>query len=99
MNKKYILYFLIFGIIIFISIPAFHLIKTYLNEDNIEIQVPKGFTNDASELSLTKVDSIIDVPNSKSKIVAQLREILKLHFHFRISIHKICQSQRKKIFH
>ena len=77
MNKKYILYLLIFGMIIFISIPAFHLIKTYLNEDNIETEVPKGFTNDASELSLTKVDSIIDVPNSKSKMVAQLQEILK----------------------
>ena len=77
MNKKYILYLLLFGMIIFISIPAFHLIKTYLNEDNIETKVPKGFTNDASELSLTKVDSIIDVPNSKSKMVAQLQEILK----------------------
>lgn len=77
MKKKHIIYLLIFGIIIFISIPAFHLIKTYLNEDNVKPTTPRGFTNDASGLSLTKIDSIIDVPNSKTEIVKQLKEILE----------------------
>ena len=76
MKRKHIIYLLIFGLIVFISIPAFHLIKTYLNEDNVKPITPKGFTNDASGLSLTKIDSIIDVPNSKVEIVEQLKEIL-----------------------
>lgn len=76
MKRKHLIYLLIFGIIIFISIPAFHLIKTYINEDNVKPNTPKGFTNDASGLSLTKVDSIIDVPNSKVEIVEQLKAIL-----------------------
>ncbi len=76
MSIKHIFYFLIFGIIILISIPAFHLIKTYFNEDNVKPNTPKGYTNDASGLSLTKVDSIIDVPNSRIEIVKQLKEIL-----------------------
>ena len=77
MKKKNILYLLILGIIIFISIPVFHLVKTYLTEDDRKTEIPKGFTNDASGLSLTKVDSIIDVPGSKNEIVKQLQEILK----------------------
>lgn len=76
MKRKHIIYLLIFGLIVFISIPAFHLLKTYLNEDNVRPVTPKGFTNDASGLSLTKIDSIIDVPNSKVEIVEQLKEIL-----------------------
>ena len=76
MKRKHIIYLLAFGLIIFISIPTFHLIKTYLNGDNIKLITQKGFTNDASGLSLTKVDSIIDVPNSKVEIIKQLKEIL-----------------------
>lgn len=76
MKRTKILYLMILGIIIFISIPVFHLIKTYFNEDNKESKVPKGYTNDVSELNLTKVDSIIDVPSSKTEIVKQLKEIL-----------------------
>ena len=76
MKRRHIIYLLIFGLAIFISIPAFHLIKTYLNEDNVKPITPKGFTNDASGLSLTKVDSIIDVPKSKVEIIEQLKEIL-----------------------
>lgn len=77
MKKKHIFYLLILGLIIFISIPTFHLVKTYLNEDNVQDQTPKGYINDASGLSLTKVDSIIDVPNSKVEIIEQLKEILE----------------------
>lgn len=77
MKRKYILYLLIFGFVIFLSIPAAHLIKTFLNENKKETKIPEGFTNDVSELSLTKVDSIINVPSSKSEIVKQLQKILK----------------------
>lgn len=77
MKKKDVFYLLILGLIIFISIPTFHLVKTYLNEDKVKDQTPKGYINDASGLSLTKVDSIIDVPNSKAEIIEQLKEILE----------------------
>lgn len=77
MKRKHIFYLLTFGIIVFISIPVFHLVKTYLNEDEVKLQIPKGYTNDASGLSLTKVDSIIDVPKSKDDIIKQLQELLK----------------------
>jgi FAD/FMN-containing dehydrogenase len=76
MKRKHIIYLFILGLIIFISIPAIHLIKTYFNEDDVKIITPIGFTNDASGLSLTKVDSIIDVPNSTIEIIKQLKEIL-----------------------
>lgn len=77
MKKKHIFYLLTFGLLVFIAIPTFHLIKTYLNEDNVEIEIPKGYTNDASGLSMTKIDSIIDVPNSKDEIISQLKEVIK----------------------
>lgn len=36
-----------------------------------------GYTNDASQLNLTKVDTIIQVPNDKKEIESQLKYILK----------------------
>ena len=77
MKKKHIFYLLTFGLLVFIAIPTFHLTKTYLNEDNVEIQIPKGYTNDASGLSITKIDSIIDVANSKDEIISQLKEAIE----------------------
>lgn len=77
MKRKHIFYLLLFGLIVFIAIPTFHLFKTYLNEDNIKVLTPKGYTNDASGLSLTKIDSIIDVPNSKYEIISQLKGLLE----------------------
>lgn len=76
MKKKHIFYILIFGLFIFILIPVCHIAKTYLNEDGIIAHNPKGYTNDASGLSLTKVDSIIDVPNSKAEMIQQLKEVI-----------------------
>lgn len=76
MKKRYIFYILIFGLLIFILIPLCHIAKTYLDEDGIITQNPRGYTNDASGLSLTKVDSIIDVPNSKAEMIRQLKDII-----------------------
>jgi FAD/FMN-containing dehydrogenase len=76
MKKKHIFYLLTLGIIAFLAIPAFHLVRTYFNEDNVQQQTPKGYTNDASGLNLTKVDSVIDIPKSKDEIVRQLKEII-----------------------
>lgn len=76
MKMKHIFYLLTLGLIVFLSIPTFHLIKTYLSENNLKSEIPRGYTNDASGLSLTKIDSIIDVPNSRVEIIEQLKKIL-----------------------
>ena len=64
-------------VIIFISIPVFHIIKTKWLEDKIVEIIPNGFSNDASQLNLTKVDTIIQVLNDKKEIEIQLKAILK----------------------
>lgn len=76
MNKKRVALLLILGLILFLSFPAYHLLKTYLTEDDISLVTPKGYTNDASGLNLTKVDTIIDVPTRKEDIINQLKQIL-----------------------
>ena len=77
MKKKHIFYFLVLGLIVFISVPVFHLVNTYIKEDNVSHQIPNGYINDASGLSITKIDSIIDVPKSKGEIINQLKEIIE----------------------
>lgn len=76
MKRKHVFYLLAFGLLIFISIPTFHLLKTYLNEDDIVTEIPIGYTNDASGMNLLKVDSIIEVSKSNVEIINQLRLIL-----------------------
>lgn len=76
MKRKHIFNLLIVGVIVFISIPAIHLVITHLNQVHVKAEIIKGYTNDASGLSLTEVDSIIDVPKSKVEITNQLKEIL-----------------------
>lgn len=59
------------------SVPIFHILKTKWNENNVNIEIPKGYTNDASQLNLTKIDTIIQVPNNKKEIEVQLKNVLK----------------------
>ena len=76
MKKKY---FWLLGIsiaLIFISIPFAHVLKTKWTEKDQIINIPKGYTNDASQLNLTKVDTIIRVPDTKIQIERQLRDVL-----------------------
>ena len=76
--KKKNIWFLIAVIIIgFIAIPTFHILSTKWNEEDTSYTIPKGFTDDASQLNLTKVDMIIEVPNDKKEIENQLKSILK----------------------
>jgi len=77
MKKKHFWIFGILTIIVFLSIPIFYILKTKWNENYISIEIPKGFTNDASQLNLTKIDTIIQVPNNKEAIEIQLKNILK----------------------
>ncbi|MEN4762322.1 FAD-binding oxidoreductase [Chryseobacterium sp. C39-AII1] len=80
MKKKYlfVLLTLAFISLIFISIPIFHVLKTKWNESDFhKTEIPKGYTNDASELNLTKIDTLILVPKTKPEIENQLQQILK----------------------
>ncbi len=86
MKRKHFLYLLTLGIIIFISIPICFILKTYFGEEKMHSKIPSGYTNDASQLDQTKVDSIIDVSSNSSEMVKQLREILKYSISKKIPI-------------
>lgn len=77
MKKKHLWIIGFLAIIIFLLIPTFHILKTKWNEKDVSIEIPKGFTNDASQLNLTKIDTIIQVPNNKNEIEIQLKNVLK----------------------
>jgi FAD/FMN-containing dehydrogenase len=62
--------------LIFLSVPVIHILKTQSNESDFKIKIPYGYTDDASGLNLTKVDTIIKVATTKNEIVNQLRSIL-----------------------
>lgn len=77
MKKRYYFAIGIVAVLIFISIPVIHVLKTKWNESDITTKIPKGYANDASHLNLTKIDTLIKVPASKTEIETQLRQILK----------------------
>jgi FAD/FMN-containing dehydrogenase len=77
MKKKRLWIIGLLTIIIFLSVPTFHILKTKWTESDKTHTIPNGFTNDASQLNLTKVDTIIQVPNDKLEIESQLKDILK----------------------
>lgn len=77
MKKKHFWILGILPVIIFLSIPIFHILKTKWSENNAPETIPNSYINDASQLNLTKVDTIVRVPNDKKEIESQLRNILK----------------------
>lgn len=77
MKKKHLWIIGLLTVIIFLSVPTFHILKTKWTESDKPQTIPNGYTNDASQLNLTKVDTIIQVPNDKKEIESQLKDILK----------------------
>jgi FAD/FMN-containing dehydrogenase len=77
MKKKHLWIIGLLTVLIFLSVPTFHILKTKWKESDKAQTIPTGYTNDASQLNLTKVDTIIQVPNDKKEIESQLKEILK----------------------
>jgi FAD/FMN-containing dehydrogenase len=77
MKKKYFWIIGLLTVIIFLSVPTFHILRTKWTESDKTQIIPVGYTNDASQLNLTKVDTIIQVPNDKTEIENQLKDILK----------------------
>ena len=63
--------------LLLLSVPTFHILKTKWCENDNALKIPNGYTNDASQLNLTKVDTIIKGPNDKKEIQNQLKNILK----------------------
>jgi FAD/FMN-containing dehydrogenase len=77
MKKKHFWIIGVLTVILFLSIPTFHILKTKLTENDNKQTIPIGYINDASQLNLTKIDTIIEVPNNKTEIENQLKNILK----------------------
>ena len=77
MKRKHIWILILISVLILISIPAFHILKTKWSENTSKAKTPFGYVNDASQLNLTKVDTIIPVLSEKLQIEKQLKEILK----------------------
>ena len=77
MKNKRIIIIIVCITVGFLTIPVFHLLRTYFKEDSVIRFTPEGYTDDASGLNLTKVHSIIQVPSHKDDIVLQLRNILE----------------------
>ena len=77
MKKKYIIYGVLSGILIFVSIPLFHLLSTKLAENKTEVSIPNGFVDDESHLNLTKVDSIIVVKSDSISLIKQIQSALE----------------------
>lgn len=75
MKKKHIIYLVVLVVTIFISIPFIHISKTYFQEDDAKTKIPTGFTNDASQLNLTKVDSIFNLPRLEEESLEQLKYV------------------------
>jgi hypothetical protein len=76
MNKKHLWSIGLLTAIIFLAIPVFHILKTKWNENDNMQPIPAGYANDASQLNLTKIDTIIEVANDQREIVNQLKAIL-----------------------
>lgn len=60
----------------FISFPVIHVFKTWMNEVDVDYSIPVGYSNDASFLSLTKVDTVIQIPSNSKDLIKELKEIL-----------------------
>lgn len=47
------------AILIFLAVPAIHLIRTHWQETGTQETLPPGFTDDASHLNRTRIDTLI----------------------------------------
>ncbi|MDO6645650.1 FAD-binding oxidoreductase [Acinetobacter guillouiae] len=85
-NKLWLSLFLI--LLAVISIPAIHLFKTKINEQQGIEHIPIGYRDDASHLNLTKVHKIVDVESTPEAIQQQLKTLLKYaaEHHLKVSI-------------
>lgn len=76
MKYKRLFIVLLIGIFGFIALPIGHLLQTKSGETSVVTKLPHGFTNDASQLNLTKIDTIIQFPSDPQQIQQQLTQLL-----------------------
>ncbi len=76
MKKKYLFYIISLGLLIFISVPTIHLLRTKLAENRVESPDPKGYTDDESHLNRTKIDSLVFAASDSLELILQLKSLL-----------------------
>lgn len=77
MKKKYLFIIATVAVLIFLAVPVFHILNTKWHESDSKTETPKGFSNDASQLNLTEIDTLIVVPKDKTEMVQQLKQVLQ----------------------
>lgn len=77
MKKKHLFIIGIVVVLIFLAVPVIHILKTKWKEQDTKTETPKGFANDASQLNLTEIDTLIAVPKAKSEITSQLKQVIQ----------------------
>lgn len=75
-HKNYLWLSLFLIVFIVVSIPLIHLVRTKMNEPQGITNIPTGYSNDVSQLNLTKVFRIVDIPENPVAMQKQLRELL-----------------------
>jgi FAD/FMN-containing dehydrogenase len=77
-KRKYVFRIAIAGVLLLLAIPAIFILSTYLHENKIAHGIPKGYTDDASGLDLTKVDTIISASADTKTLISQLQKAIAL---------------------
>lgn len=62
-----------FTALLFLARPAYHLLRTFLNDNHVLANLPDGHLDDASRLNLTETEKW-DAPEDLAKLLAQARE-------------------------
>lgn len=66
------------AILIFIAVPAIHLTRTHWQETGTQETLPPGFTDDASHLNRTRIDTLISLSPDTVSAHISLRNALEL---------------------
>jgi len=68
---------LVILILAVIARPLHYILKNYLRKEQGRSPIPRGFTDDASRLNRTKIDSLMVIPSDSSMAIERLREIFR----------------------
>src|ERR1044071_6153700 len=77
-SRGKLIYFLFLLLILLIGRPTGFLICTYIKDGKLEKVEKPGYTNDASHLNETKVDSVVKAPDDIEKAIRQISQLIKL---------------------
>ena len=77
-TRSKLIYFLFLLLILLVGRPTGFLICTYIKDKKLAKIEKPGYTNDASHLNETKVDSVVKVPDDIEKAILQISQLIKL---------------------